>query len=483
LPDVTTPNKSAPGTTTPDTSAPDTNTSDTTMSDTNVSDTNMSDTTTPDTTTPDMSAPGMSARLLSVIWAATATLAAPALRLSLRRRAARGKELTERLAERRGIDATPRPPGRLIWLHAASVGETNSLLPVLEALAVGAPDLTILVTTGTVTSAELLVRRLPELGLSERVLHRFAPLDVPAWAGAFLDHWRPDAAGFVESELWPNQILGCRARGIPLVLVNGRLSARSHAAWRRVPGLARHVLRSFRWIRARGEEDAARFRALGAANVEVPGDLKFAASPLPADEAELASLRTTLTGRPVWLAASTHPGEEAIVAAAHHRLAAARPGLLTIIAPRHPDRGSAIAATCQAARRGAGAPPPDQGIWIADTLGEMGLWYRLAQVAFVGRSLLPPGGGQNPLEPARLGCPIIVGPHTGNFTDHVALLREAEALLEVADADGLAESVAAVLDNPARRQFMAEQAIRTVMRHEELPAHTASVLLGLLRRG
>jgi len=305
---------------------------------------------------------------------------------------------------------------------------------------------------------------------------------VPIWVSAFLDHWRPDAAGFVESELWPNQILGCRARGIPLVLINGRLSARSHAAWRRLPGLARHMLRSFRRIRARGEEDAARFRALGAANVEVPGDLKFAASPLPADEAELASLRAALAGRPVWLAASTHPGEEAVVAAAHHRLAMVRPGLLTIIAPRHPDRGPVIAARCQAVRRGAGAPPPDQGIWIADTLGEMGLWYRLAQVAFVGRSLLPPGGGQNPLEPARLGCPIIVGPHTGNFTDHVALLRQAGALLEAADADSLAGSVAAVLDNPARRQFMAEQAMRAVMRHEELPAQTASVLLGLLRR-
>jgi 3-deoxy-D-manno-octulosonic-acid transferase len=424
--------------------------------------------------------PRLNTPFLGSLWAGITTVGAPALRLSLQRRAARGKEIAGRLNERCGIDATPRPPGRLLWLHAASVGETVSVLPVLTALARQAPDLTTLMTTGTVTSAELLQRRLPELGLEQRVLHRFAPLDVPAWVGRFLDHWRPDAAGFVESELWPNQLLACRTRSIPLMLLNARLTPRSQAAWSRAPALVRHVLSGFTRIHARGEADADRLRALGAPWVETPGDLKFAAPPLPADASELATWRERLAGRPVWLAASTHAGEEAQIAAIHYRLAPSYPGLLTIIAPRHPERGAQIAAELAVPRRSTGAPPAAEGVWIADTLGEMGLWYRLASIAFVGRSLLPPGGGQNPLEPARLGCAIAVGPYTGNFTDHVALLREAGGLVEVADADALACFVATLLDDDAQRRRMGEQAAAAVRRHADLPDLTAAALLELL---
>jgi 3-deoxy-D-manno-octulosonic-acid transferase len=343
-----------------------------------------------------------------------------------------------------------------------------------------ARDLTILMTTGTVTSANLLDRRLAELSLQQRVLHRFAPLDVPSWVARFLDHWRPDAVAFVESEIWPNQLLACRARSIPLMLLNARLTPRSQAAWSRVPGLVRHILTSFARIQARGEADAVRLRALGAPDVETPGDLKFAAPPLPAEPRELAALRERLAGRPVWLAASTHPGEEAQIAAVHRRMAPSHPGLLTIIAPRHPDRGSAIASELGAPRRGAGQSPPEEGVWVADTLGELGLWYRLAPVVFVGRSLLPPGGGQNPLEPARLGCAIAVGPHTGNFTDHVALLRDAGALVEVADADALTRCVTALLDNEAHRQRMGQHAAAAVQRYADLPQQVASALLELL---
>lgn len=201
------------------------------------------------------------------VWAAVATLLAPVLRVSLRRRARAGKEILARLPERRGIDATPRPAGRLIWLHAASVGETVSILPVLAEVARLAPDVTLLVTTGTVTSAEMLAQRLPELGLLERVIHRFAPLDVPSWVARFLDHWRPDAAAFVESELWPNLLAACQARSIPMMLINGRLSARSLAGWQRAPRLAQYLLGRFARIQARSEEDADRFRALGAPQV------------------------------------------------------------------------------------------------------------------------------------------------------------------------------------------------------------------------
>jgi 3-deoxy-D-manno-octulosonic-acid transferase len=402
------------------------------------------------------------------------TAAAPGLRLLLRVRQARGKEVRGRLAERRGIDATPRPPGRLIWLHAASVGETMSILPVLPVLAEHAP--TILLTTGTVTSATLLAQRL-EPALAGRVLHRFAPLDVPRWAARFLDHWRPDAAGFVESELWPNLLAACRVRRIPTMLINARLSERSLGRWQRVPGLARQVLGGFAQVQPRSATDAERLRALGCCRVGEPGDLKFAAPPLPADATELRRLREMLAGRPVWLAGSTHPGEETLVLAAHRMLAADHPGLLTIIAPRHPERGAAIPA---AGHRSRGDGPPAEGVWVVDTLGELGLWYRLAGITFVGRSLLPPGGGQNPLEPARLGCAIAVGPHTGNFTDHVAMLGAAGGLTVVRDATELGRWVDRLLRDPSQRLAMGKAADAAVQRHADLARQTAAALIELV---
>ncbi len=425
-------------------------------------------------------APGMTPT--AALWAAAATVAAPALRLMLRRRLRRGKEIAGRLAERRGIDPTPRPAGRLLWLHAASVGETVSILPVLPALNARAPDLTVLLTTGTATSATLLARRL-EAGLQAQVLHRFVPLDVPAWAARFLDHWRPDAAGFVESELWPNLLLASRRRGIPLMLINARMSARSLAGWRRAPGLARLVLGCFAQVQARSPADAARLQALGAASVSAPGDLKFAAPELPADPAELARLRAALAGRPVWLAASTHPGEEALIFAAHRALEAAYPGLLTIVVPRHPERGAEIAAAAGdlvVRRRALGAAPPDQGVWLADTLGELGLWYRLAGIVLVGRSLLAPGGGQNPLEPARLGCVVAVGPHIANFLDAAQVLEAAGGLTRIADAPALAAWIAAMLADPARRAAAGAAGRAAAARWADLPERTALALLALL---
>ena len=346
--------------------------------------------------------------LFRAVWAAAATLAAPALGLMLRARARRGKEIAARLPERRGIEAAPRPAGKLLWLHAASVGETVSLLSVLDELARQAPEVSVLLTTGTVTSAELLAARLPALGLAEKVTHRFVPLDVPAWIARFLDHWRPDAAAFVESEIWPNLLAACARRRIPLMLINARLSARSFARWRRWPGIARGLLGGFASIRARGADDAARFSALGARAVRAVGDLKFAAAELPADSAALAELRAAIGARPVFLAASTHPGEEDILLAAHRRLLARHPDLLTILVPRHPARGSEIAAllgATMAPRRAAATLPDAGGLYIADTLGELGIFYRLATVAFIGGSLVP-HGGQNPLEAARLGAAL-----------------------------------------------------------------------------
>jgi 3-deoxy-D-manno-octulosonic-acid transferase len=416
-------------------------------------------------------------------WRIGATLLAPLLPLHLARRARRGKDIAGRLAERYGQGAA-RPAGRLFWLHAASVGETVSLLPVIEAMAARDPALSLLVTTGTVTSAELLAKRLPP-ALAPRVIHRFVPLDVPAWTARFLDGWRPDAGAFVESELWPNLLAAAAERGVPMALVNARMSPRSAARWRRLPGLARRTLGSFRLVLARSAGDAERLSALGVREAACWGDLKAAAPPLPADPAALAALREAVGDRPVFLAASTHPGEEGLVGLAHRALAADLPGLLTVIVPRHPERGAAIAAELAAAghavaRRAAGeAPGRGTGIYVADTLGELGLFYRIAGAALVGGSLVP-HGGQNPLEPARLGAPILFGPHMFNFEEPVARLLAAGGAVRLADPAMLAPALRDMLCQPDRARALADAAAAVADGHAGLPDRVAAALMGLL---
>lgn len=422
--------------------------------------------------------------MLGGAYAVAASVAAPALRLLLIRRAMRGKEVWRRLAERRGVDRTPRPDGRLLWLHCASVGEAVSILPVLKALLPMVPNATVLLTTGTVTSAALLDVRLPEMGLQTGVLHRFVPLDVPLWVARFLNHWRPDAAAMVESEIWPNVLAACRRRSIPTMLVNARMSARSFAHWQRAPRLAKRLFGGFRRVIAQSDVDAERLRALGAKDATAPGNLKFAASPLPVPHQELDRLRERLGGRPVWLAASTHPGEETIALAVHAALRSRHERLLTIIAPRHPERGPAIVAGAgwlPATRRGAGEDPPDyEGVWVADTM-ELGLLYSLVGHAFVGGSLVP-HGGQNPLEPARLGCAVAVGPHTFNFADPVEVLEEAGALTRVADAPSLALWVDGLLRDDEVRRRMGDAGIMASRRYSDLPQRVAAMLAEMLRR-
>ncbi|WP_431281363.1 3-deoxy-D-manno-octulosonic acid transferase [Humitalea sp. 24SJ18S-53] len=415
----------------------------------------------------------MTGALPAMAWRIATRVASPLLPLFLARRVRRGKEIAARLPERQGHGAD-RPPGRLVWLHAASVGESQSLLPLLTALARRAPDLHFLVTTGTVTSAALLAERLPP-ALAARTRHRFVPLDVPAWVARFLDTWRPDAGIFVESELWPNLIAAATARNIPLGLVNARLSKKATATWARLPGFAARVLGAFRLVAAQTHADADRLRQIGAAEVQSWGNLKAAAAPLPADPAELARLRTILAGRPVFVAASTHPGEEAAI------LAARPAGVLTILVPRHPDRGAEVAALAGAApRRSLGATPgPADPVWVADTLGELGLWFRLAGAAFIGGSLVPLGG-HNPLEAARLGCPVIFGPHMGNFSEAAALLLQAGGAIQVPDAAALAAEVAAVLTNARKAGDMVAAAMAAMGRpdgSEALPDRLAAVIL------
>lgn len=416
---------------------------------------------------------------MSRIWRLAATLAVPALRWNLRRRLRQGKEEATRLPEREGHGAD-RPEGRLLWLHAASVGETLAILPLLDALAARDPSLKLLVTTGTVTSAQLLPQRLaPEL--AARVIHRYVPLDVPAWVARFLDSWRPDAAAFVESELWPNLLGACAERRIPVALLNARISARSFRRWRNFgPRMIRRLLGGFALIVPRSAQDATRLAALGARRLAAVGDLKLAAEPLPADPAKLAELRAAIGQRPVLLAAATHPGEDAAILAAGRELAPRFPDLLTIIVPRHPERGPEVAALAQGApRRGEGALPGPGPAYIADTIGELGLFYRLASMAVIGGSLVR-HGGQNPLEAARLGCPLVLGPHMENFSDATAALLAEGGAVQLPDVAALAAVVADMLSRPERAAGLVAAATRVVSAASDLPGRLAATLLDLL---
>ena len=387
--------------------------------------------------------------------------AAPAVRAYLWLRCRRGKEDRARLNERLAVASRSRPSGPLVWVHAASIGEAQSVLGLIERILAQRPGVAVLLTTGTVASARAVAERLPA-----RAQHQYVPVDIPAAVDRFLDHWRPDLAIWVESELWPNLTLETHRRGIPMILANGRLSARSVARWRLLPGLIQPVLGAFSACFVQDAVQAERFRALGARNVANAGDLKAAAAPLPADPGALAALRRQIGTRPVWLAASTHPGEEDVAAAAHALVTHEHPRLLTLIVPRHPVRGPGIAQQLQAqglrvARRSAGeAIAADTDIYVADTLGELGLFFRVAGIAFVGGSLARKGG-HNPFEAARLDCVVLHGPDMANCLGMATALDAAGAALTVYDAAGLAAAVSRLLAAPAERDERAAAGMRT----------------------
>lgn len=363
---------------------------------------------------------------------------APAL---LARRARRGKEDPTRLAERLGKARTPRPEGPLVWLHGASVGESLSILPLVERLRAERPKVTVLVTSGTTTSAALLAKRLPP-----GAFHQYVPVDAPGAAKRFVAHWRPSLAVFVESELWPNLLLEAKAAGTRLALVSAKLSDRSFARWSRRPDAARRLLSGFDLILAQDARAQTRFEALGR-QVAGEADLKFGAAPLPVDAAALALERARFPVAPL-LVASTHPGEDEIVLDVIAALPTRPP---VILAPRHVERGPAIVALAQA--RGLSAslrsqsPGQPADVVVADTLGEMGLWFRLAQTSVIAGSLVPDIGGHNPLEAARLDCPAISGPFVENWASAYAGLDAVGGVVVTAPGD-LAKAVAADLADP-----------------------------------
>jgi 3-deoxy-D-manno-octulosonic-acid transferase len=378
----------------------------------------------------------------------------------LARRLQRGKEHPERLSERRGETNLQRPSGPVVWVHGASVGEMLAAVPLIERLR--AQDFAVLVTSGTVTSAALAEQRLPE-----GAIHQFIPLDAPRFVQRFLDHWRPGLALFVESDLWPNLILASAERRIPMIVINGRLSERSFTRWRRVPGVIGALLSRFDLCLTQSAGDAERYAQLGAARVASTGNLKLDVPAPPVDDATLRRLQEIIGNRPVIAAASTHPGEEMAIISAHRRLCARFPNLLTVIAPRHPARGESIAeiaktaglATALRSRRA--QPMPDIGVYIADTLGELGLIYRLAPIVFMGGSLVT-HGGQNPIEPIRLGAAVLHGPHVWNFAELYAALDEARGAESVADEEMLMIRLGDWLASSAARQSIADAGVKTV---------------------
>jgi 3-deoxy-D-manno-octulosonic-acid transferase len=394
------------------------------------------------------------------LYRAAGVLAEPFVRAALRARRRRGKEDPARIAERLGHAGRARPQGPLAWVHAASVGESLSMIPLIERLISNRPELGVLVTTGTVSSAAMMAERLPA-----GAFHQYAPVDRLSFVRRFLDHWRPDLALWAESEFWPNLIAEAHARAIPLVLVNGRVSARSFSRWRLARPLIAELLGGFALCLGQSEADTERLQALGSRSARCLGNLKFAAPPLPADAAELERLADALGGRPRWLVASSHEGEEAIAGRVHRRVCAQFPALLTIVVPRHPERGPAVAKTLRdlglevRSRSQGESPGPGTDVYLADTLGELGLFFRLAPVVLVGKSLVPLGG-QNPLEPARLGCAVLFGPHMTNFRDIAERMKVAAAADEVADEDALSQSLARLLDDDSARQRCADAALR-----------------------
>ena len=386
--------------------------------------------------------------------------AAPLTTLLVRRRLKQGKEDPARVGERRGVSRLARPPGPLIWIHGASVGEVLAAAALIERLR--ALHIRILLTSGTATSAAIAARRFPP-----DVIHQFVPYDSPSYVARFLDHWRPSLALFIESDLWPNLILSSADRRLPMVLINGRMSHRSFPRWQRAAATIGALLGRFDICLAQSHVDAERFAALGSRNVVTTGNLKLDVLPPPADPARLERLMSVTRGRNVIVAASTHPGEEEMLRDAHRALARLVPSLLTVIAPRHADRGAAIAGMIQASglqvalRTREELPTATTDIYVADTMGELGLFYRLAPVVFMGGSLVA-HGGQNPIEAVKLGAAVLHGPHVANFADVYAALDRAGGATRVDGVDALVRQLAHLLADPAARQRSVVSAERVV---------------------
>ncbi len=370
------------------------------------------------------------------------------IRRYIEKRKKMGKEDVKRFNERVGRPTKPRPEGRLIWLHGASVGESISMLPLINRLLEIYPDAHVMVTTGTTTSAEVMAKRLPE-----RAFHQYLPIDNPVFAARFVRHWQPTIALWFESEFWPAMLSTIKRRNIPLILINGRISNKSFKRWQQFDFVIKELLDCFTACLGQSEEDAYRLRALGAKDAMCLGNLKYAGLPIPVDEEKKKEIQDEIGERPVWLASSTHSDEEVKIGRHLKDLVAKHSGLLTIIAPRHPNRGVEIKNALRekyqlnvALRSANEKIMPETEVYIADTIGEMGIWYELCPIVFIGGSLIP-HGGQNFMEPSRCRDAVIVGPHMHNFTDAMNRAKRADGIIQVDETVDLIDMVDQLLSN------------------------------------
>lgn len=409
----------------------------------------------------------------------------PFLEYLLRARIKKGKEDPDRLDERRGKSSRPRPEGPLVWVHAASIGESQSALILIDAMGKQMPGIHVLVTTGTMTSAGLMARRLPSFAF-----HQFVPLDHPDWVASFLDHWKPDFALWMESELWPNTLRALKKRNIQAALINARLSDKSFSGWMRAKSMASAIMDCFTVIMAQTESDAGRFRKLGAMNVIVSDNIKYSAAPLPFDQLALSGLKLTIGERRMWVYACTHAGEEALACRVHKKLRETIPDLLTIIVPRHPERRKDIAEECfehslkfRLRSDNVALPAADDDIYIADTLGELGLFYSLSPIAMIGRSFSNDGGGgHNPIEAAQLGCAVITGPNNQFQRQLYDDMQSDGAVIEAQTEDELCTVLGELLTREHELKALQKKTAAFVLRKAHVIDHVLEQLLPLLQK-
>ena len=394
------------------------------------------------------------------------SLSAPILSLLLKQRLRTGKENSKRYIEKKGIASIERPSGNLIWIHAASVGEAQSALILVNNIIQKYKTISILITTGTVTSSNVISDKLPK-----RAFHQFYPLDHPDWVKKFLTHWTPDGVIWIESELWPNMLSQIKKRKIPSILVNARMSEKSYKSWKHVRGMIESMLETFDIILCQDKRDEQRYTALGSKKTVVTDNLKYSASPLPYDKQNYNVILQSIGNRTVWLYASTHKGEEHLACEMHKRLKTHFPDLLTIIVPRHPERRNEIKEQLDKTSlyikfRGGKRTVPEKNddIYVVDTLGELGLFYQLVSIAMIGRSFSDDGGGgHNPIEAALLNCAVIYGPNIQNLQSIYEDMNAKDAALCVTTHDKLYQTLKSLLSNPDEMNKQKNNALRFAM--------------------